>query len=59
MNNNKIYDLNDPFDFSLLHLANPSLINNNNYFSKISQGSMKKNLYLYNGGRYFRPRKHP
>ena len=46
MNNNKIYDLNDPFDFSLLHLANPSLINNNNYFSKISQGSMKKNLYL-------------
>ena len=46
MNNNKIYDLNDPFDFSLLHLANLSLINNNNYFSKISQGSMKKNLYL-------------
>jgi hypothetical protein len=46
MNNNKIYDLNEPFDFSLLHLANPSLINNNNYFSKISQGSMKKNLYL-------------
>ena len=46
MNNNKIYDLNDPFDFSLLHLANPSLINNNNYFSKISQGSMKK-IYIY------------
>ena len=46
MNNNKIYDLNVPFDFSLLHLANPSLINNNNYFSKISQGSMKKNCYL-------------
>ena len=44
--NNTIYDLSEPFNFSVLHLANPSLINNNNYFSKISQGTMKKNLYL-------------
>lgn len=44
--NNQIYDLNDSFDFSVINLGNPSLLNNNNYFSKISQGSVKKNLYV-------------
>ena len=44
--NNQIYELNEPFDFSVVNLGNPSLLNNNNYFSKISQGSMNKNLYI-------------
>tara|TARA_B110001450_G_scaffold110795_3_gene104584 strand:- start:8301 stop:9533 length:1233 start_codon:yes stop_codon:yes gene_type:complete len=43
---NLIFDLTNNFDFSVLNLGNPSLLNNNNYFSKISHGSMNKNFYL-------------
>ena len=43
---NLIYDLNKDLDLSIINLGNPSLINNNNYFSKISQGPMNKNFYI-------------
>ena len=43
---NKIFDLNDSFDFKILKLGNPNLINNNNYFSKITHGIGDKNLYI-------------
>ena len=43
---NKIYDLTDSFDFNILKLGNPNLINNNNYFSKITHGIGDKNFYL-------------
>ena len=45
-NQNSIFELNKTFDFSILNLGNPSLINNNNYFSKIGHGPMNKNLYM-------------
>jgi len=44
--NNQVYDLNEPFDFSIINLGNPTLINNNNYFSKISQNQIGKNFYI-------------
>jgi hypothetical protein len=43
---NKIFDLNKPFDFNILKLGTPNLINNNNYFSKISHGTGDRNLYI-------------
>jgi hypothetical protein len=46
MNNNSIYELDNPFDFNILNLGNPTLINNNNYSCKISLGKTNKNLYL-------------
>jgi hypothetical protein len=46
MNNNAIYELDNPFDFNILNLGNPTLINNNNYSCKISHGKTNKNLYL-------------
>jgi hypothetical protein len=45
-NNNSIYELDNPFDFNILNLGNPTLINNNNYSCKISHGKTNKNLYL-------------
>jgi hypothetical protein len=44
--NNQIFELNTEFDFKVLNLGNPSLINNNNYFSKLSHGNINKNLYI-------------
>ena len=44
--NNHIFDLNESVNFGTINLGNPTLINNNNYFSKISHGSMKKNVYI-------------
>ena len=44
--NNKIFDLDKPFDFGSLDLANPTLLRNNSYFSKLNQGNLKKNLYI-------------
>ena len=46
MNNNSIYELDNPFDFNILNLGNPTLINNSNYSCKISHGKTSKNLYL-------------
>ena len=43
---NKIFDLNKSFDFNMLKLGNPNLINNNNYFSKITHGVGDKKLYI-------------
>ena len=43
--NNKIYELTDDFDFTLVKLENPSLISGNNYYSKINN-TMKTNLYI-------------
>ena len=43
---NKIFDLNKSFDFNILKLGNPNLINNNNYFSKVTHGIGDKNLYI-------------
>ena len=43
---NKIFELNKPFDFNILKLGTPNLINNNNYFSKISHGTSDRNLYI-------------
>ena len=44
--NNQIFDLKKKFDFNCLNLGNPSLLNNNNYFSKLSHGSINKNVYI-------------
>ena len=44
--NNQIFELNTPFDFKVINLGNPSLINNNNYFSKLSHGNINKNVYI-------------
>ena len=43
--NNKIYELTDDFDFTVVKLENPSLISGNNYYSKINN-TMKTNLYI-------------
>ena len=43
---NTIFDLNKPFDFNKIKLSNPNLINNNNYFSKLTHGIGDKNIYL-------------
>ena len=45
-NSNNNTNSNSNFDFSIINLANPTLINNNNYFSKISHGSLNKNVYI-------------
>ena len=44
--NNQIFELKEKFDFDCLNLGNPSLLNNNNYFSKLSHGSINKNVYI-------------
>ena len=44
--NNTIFNLNNDFDFGILNLGNPTLINNNNYSSKISHGNYNNNLYI-------------
>ena len=46
MNNNTIYELDKPFEFTILNLGNPTLINNNNYSCKISHGKTDKNVYI-------------
>ena len=46
MNNNTIFELDKSFEFDMLNLGNPTLINNNNYSCKISHGKTNKNLYL-------------
>lgn len=43
--NNKIYELTDNFDFTVVKLENPTLISGNNYYSKINN-TMKTNLYI-------------
>tara|TARA_X000000368_G_C23053320_1_gene722574 strand:- start:1340 stop:2572 length:1233 start_codon:yes stop_codon:yes gene_type:complete len=43
---NSVFDLNQPFDFNILNLGNPTLANNNNYISKINHGTTNKNLYI-------------
>ena len=43
---NHIFDINDNFNYDLINLGNPTIINNNAYFSKISHGDLQKNLYL-------------
>ena len=44
--NNTIFELTDNFDFNIINLGNPTLINNSNYHSKISHGKTNKNLYI-------------
>ena len=44
--NNQIFEINKDFDFSVLALGNPTLINNGSYYSKISHGNFNKNFYL-------------
>jgi hypothetical protein len=46
MNNNTIFELDKEFNFDILNLGNPTLINNNNYSCKISHGKTDKNLYI-------------
>ena len=46
MNNNTIFELDKEFNFDMLNLGNPTLINNNNYSCKISHGKTDKNLYI-------------
>ena len=43
--NNQIYEISENFDFSTLKMENPSLINGNNYFSKI-HNNINKNFYI-------------
>jgi len=43
---NSVFDLDEPFDFKILNLGNPTLVNNNNYSSKITHGLTNKNLYI-------------
>ena len=43
---NSVFDLDEPFDFKILNLGNPTLVNNNNYSSKITHGITNKNLYI-------------
>ena len=40
-----IFEINENFDFNILNLSDPILINNN-YFSKISHSKFNKSLYL-------------
>ena len=44
--NNKIFDINEEIDFNIFNLGNPSLINNNTYFSKLTYGDIFKNFYI-------------
>jgi len=44
--NNQICEIKEHFDFSTLKLENPSLINGNNYFSKIYNNNINKNFYI-------------
>ena len=44
--NTLIYDITENFNFNNLKLENPSLINANNYFSKIYNNNSNKNFYI-------------
>ena len=44
--NSLIYDITENFNFNNLKLENPSLINANNYFSKIYNNTSNKNFYI-------------
>ena len=44
--NSLIYDITENFNFNNLKLENPSLINANNYFSKIYNNNSNKNFYI-------------
>ena len=44
--NNNIFELNESFNFDSINLGNPTLINNNTHFSKISHGPLNKNVYM-------------
>jgi len=44
--NNKIFDISEEIDFNIFNLGNPSLINNNTYFSKLTYGDIFKNFYI-------------
>ena len=41
-----IFEINNTYDFNNLNLSDPILMNNNNYFSKITHGKFNKNFYL-------------
>ena len=43
---NYTYNIDDNFDFDILNLGNPTLVNNNNYYSKITHGNACKNVYI-------------
>ena len=43
---NNIFDLNENFDYSQINLGNPTLINNNIHFSKLTHGNLNKNIYI-------------
>ena len=44
--NSLIYNITENFNFNNLRVENPSLINANNYFSKIYNNNSNKNLYI-------------
>ena len=43
---NNIFDLNENLDYSQINLGNPTLINNNIHFSKLTHGNLNKNIYI-------------
>ena len=43
---NKIFEISENFDFEIINLENPTNVNNNNHFCKITQGKFKKNIYI-------------
>ena len=43
---NKIFEISENFDYQIINLENPTNINNNNHFCKITQGKFKKNIYI-------------
>ena len=43
---NNIFQIDKDFNFSLINLANPSIINNSNHICKITHGDTGKNLYI-------------
>ena len=44
--NNQIYEITENFNFENFKMENPSLINGNNYFSKIYNNNPNKNFYI-------------
>ena len=44
--NTLIYNIAENFNFNNLKVENPSLINANNYFSKIYNNNSNKNFYI-------------
>ena len=44
--NSLVHEITSNFDFNIINMNNPTLLNNNNYFSKISQDSTQKNFYI-------------